>query len=80
MHLRNAVQACARVAEQGHAEGVNRPTLHNSVADNVNRGADQMKIAALALCVVALALGACRRESPEYVPMKLGGQTTDTAR
>jgi hypothetical protein len=32
-----------------------------------------MKIAALGLCVAALMLGACRRESPEYAPMKLGG-------
>jgi hypothetical protein len=31
-----------------------------------------MKFAALGICVIALALGACRRESPEYVPMKLG--------
>ena len=32
-----------------------------------------MKIAALAICVAALALGACRREVPsEYTPMKLG--------
>jgi hypothetical protein len=33
-----------------------------------------MKIAALAVCVAALALGACRRETPvdSYEPMKLG--------
>jgi len=31
-----------------------------------------MKMTAIALCVAALALGACRREAPEYVPMKLG--------
>jgi len=35
-----------------------------------------MKIAALGLCVVALMLGACRRESPEYTPMKLGGTSS----
>lgn len=32
-----------------------------------------MKVAALGFCVVALMLGACRRETPEYAPMKLGG-------
>lgn len=32
-----------------------------------------MKIAALGLCVAALMLGACRRETPDYTPMKLGG-------
>jgi hypothetical protein len=32
-----------------------------------------MKVAALGLCIAALMLGACRRESPEYTPMKLGG-------
>lgn len=37
-----------------------------------------MKIAVLGLCFAALALGACRRESPEYVPMKLGATTTTT--
>jgi hypothetical protein len=31
-----------------------------------------MKIAALGLCIAALMLGACRRESREYTPMKLG--------
>lgn len=31
-----------------------------------------MKIATLGLCIAALMLGACRRESPEYTPMKLG--------
>ena len=31
-----------------------------------------MKIAVLGLCFAALALGACRRELPEYTPMKLG--------
>lgn len=30
-----------------------------------------MKLAALGLCIAALMLGACRRESPEYAPMKL---------
>jgi hypothetical protein len=37
-----------------------------------------MKFAVLGLCLVTLALGACRRESPEYTPMKLGA-TTGTA-
>ncbi len=32
-----------------------------------------MKVAALGICIAALMLGACRRETPEYVPMKLGG-------
>jgi len=31
-----------------------------------------MKLTILALCLVSLALGACRREVPDYVPMKLG--------
>ena len=31
-----------------------------------------MKIAVLGFCLAALALGACRRETPEYTPMKLG--------
>jgi hypothetical protein len=35
-----------------------------------------MKIAALGLCVAVLALGACRRETPEYTPMKLGASTS----
>ncbi|MEZ5900312.1 MAG: hypothetical protein AB7S74_00925 [Hyphomicrobium sp.] len=34
-----------------------------------------MKYTVLAVCVAALALGACRRETPEYVPMKLGATT-----
>jgi len=32
-----------------------------------------MKFAVLGVCIAALALGACRREQPEYTPMKLGG-------
>lgn len=32
-----------------------------------------MKVAALGFCIIALMLGACRRETPEYTPMKLGG-------
>ncbi|CAA2138707.1 hypothetical protein [Hyphomicrobium sp. ghe19] len=32
-----------------------------------------MKVAALGICIAALMLGACRREAPEYTPMKLGG-------
>jgi hypothetical protein len=32
-----------------------------------------MKVAALGLCIAALMLGACRRETPDYTPMKLGG-------
>lgn len=32
-----------------------------------------MKVVALGVCIAALALGACRREAPEYAPMKLGG-------
>ncbi len=31
-----------------------------------------MKIVVLGICLATLALGACRRESPEYQPMKLG--------
>lgn len=40
-----------------------------------------MKFAVLGLCIATLALGACRRESavPEYVPMKLGGQSLTVA-
>jgi len=34
-----------------------------------------MKIAVLGICLATLALGACRRESPEYTPMKLGAAT-----
>jgi hypothetical protein len=37
-----------------------------------------MKVAALGICVVALMLGACRRESPEYTPMKLGGDSANS--
>jgi len=32
----------------------------------------KVKVAVLGLCLAALALGACRRETPEYTPMKLG--------
>lgn len=42
-----------------------------------------MKIAALTICIAALALGACRREVPHdtYTPMKLGApQQSDSAR
>lgn len=35
-----------------------------------------MKIAVLGLCLATLALGACRRETPDYTPMKLGGSGT----
>lgn len=35
-----------------------------------------MKIAVLGICLAALALGACRRETPEYTPMKLGAAST----
>jgi hypothetical protein len=38
-----------------------------------------MKIAVLGLCLAALALGACRRETPEYTPMKLGATSGTTA-
>jgi hypothetical protein len=37
-----------------------------------------MKIAALAVCLAAIALAGCRREAvyePAYEPMKLGGPT-----
>jgi len=37
-----------------------------------------MKIAVLGLCFAALALGACRRETPEYTPMKLGATSGTT--
>lgn len=37
-----------------------------------------MKIAVLGLCLAALALGACRRETPEYTPMKLGAASSTT--
>ncbi len=37
-----------------------------------------MKIAALTLCIAAIALGACRREQPEYTSMKLGGPASAT--
>ena len=36
-----------------------------------------MKVAALALCVAALARGAGRREAPAYTPIKLGGSAAD---
>ncbi len=41
-----------------------------------------MKLAALAVCIAAVALGACRREVPhDYETMKLGGPAhTDSAR
>jgi hypothetical protein len=32
-----------------------------------------MKYALLALCLSSLALAGCRRETPYYEPMKLGG-------
>jgi hypothetical protein len=35
-----------------------------------------MKLAVLGICLATLALGACRRESPEYTPMKLGAAPT----
>jgi hypothetical protein len=38
----------------------------------IQSGGEPMKIAVLGLCFAALALGACRREAPEYTPMKLG--------
>jgi hypothetical protein len=37
-----------------------------------------MKIAVLGLCLATLALGACRRETPEYTPMKLGATSGTT--
>jgi hypothetical protein len=37
-----------------------------------------MKFAVLGLCLAALALGACRREAPEYTPMKLGATAGTT--
>lgn len=40
-----------------------------------------MKLAALAVCIAAVALGACRREVPYDTPMKLGAPAhNDTAR
>lgn len=38
-----------------------------------------MKLAVLAACIAAIALGACRREVPydNYAPMKLGAPTHD---
>jgi hypothetical protein len=45
--------------------------------DNRNRPREMiMKVVALGICIAALALGACRRETPEYAPMKLGGTNT----
>jgi hypothetical protein len=42
-----------------------------------------MKLSILAVCICAIALGACRREEPYYEPMKLGAQavtaTSDAA-
>ena len=35
-----------------------------------------MKLTILALCLASLALGACRRETPYYEPMKLGASST----
>jgi hypothetical protein len=37
-----------------------------------------MKISVIALCLATLALGACRRETPYYEPMKLGGNAEHT--
>lgn len=39
-----------------------------------------MRYAVLATCIVAFALGACRREAPApyYEPMKLGGAVQQT--
>jgi hypothetical protein len=41
-------------------------------------GGKAMKFAVLGLCLATLALGACRREAPEYTPMKLGAPTGAT--
>lgn len=40
-----------------------------------------MKFAALAVCITAVALGACRRETPvdSYEPMKLGVKVEQNA-
>jgi hypothetical protein len=36
-----------------------------------------MKYAFLALCLTSVALAGCRRETPYYEPMKLGGAVTE---
>ena len=36
-----------------------------------------MKYAILALCLTSVALAGCRRETPYYEPMKLGGVVTE---
>jgi hypothetical protein len=38
-----------------------------------------MKTAAIAIVAVAVLAGACRREAPEYVPMKLGADVAKTS-
>jgi hypothetical protein len=38
-----------------------------------------MKHAVLGIWLVTIALGACRREQPEYQPMKLGATTHTSA-
>ena len=38
-----------------------------------------MKSLTIAIVAIALLAGACRREAPEYVPMKLGADVTRTS-
>ena len=38
-----------------------------------------MKLSILAVCIAALALGACRREEPYYEPMKLSSEAAPAA-
>jgi hypothetical protein len=38
-----------------------------------------MKVVAIAIVAVAVLAGACRREAPEYVPMKLGADVAKTS-
>ncbi|MBA2125226.1 hypothetical protein DLM45_03180 [Hyphomicrobium methylovorum] len=57
------------------AKGTQSQTL------KLQRGVKSMKAIVLGICFVSLALGACRRESPEpdYAPMKLGATTAAPA-
>ncbi len=38
-----------------------------------------MKFAVIAACFASVALAACRREEPSYVPMKLGAEMHHTS-
>ncbi|HML30459.1 MAG TPA: hypothetical protein PKE16_16805 [Hyphomicrobium sp.] len=56
-----------------HSDVTGAHSPRSSEHQSIHSGRKTMKVAALGLCIIALMLGACRRESPEYAPMKLGG-------